>query len=72
MAAIEIFTGYGFARLVFDAASGALTGMSSSGDTRSLPCMTWSTVAGQEFECDEITRCRPCDAPSTSGVPRCE
>ena len=72
MAAIEISTGYGFARLVFDAASGALTGMTSSGDTPSQPCMTVSTVAGQEFECDEITRCRPCDAASMPDVPRCQ
>jgi len=72
MAAIEIFTGYGFAQLVFDATSGSLIGMSSSGDTPSEPCMTMSTVAGQAFECDEVTRCRPCDAPTTSAVPRCE
>lgn len=72
MIAIEIFTGYGFAQLVFDAATKGLIGMSSSGDTPSQPCMTVSTVAGQEFECEEITRCRPCDAPSVSEVPRCE
>lgn len=61
------FTG---GQLVFDEGTGALVGTSSYSDTTSLPCLTFTTIAGREFECSAAVMCQLCGPPG--GVPPCD
>jgi len=72
MIGLAVDTGLTGSRLVFDAETGSLLGMSSYSDAPDMRCNTYEVIAGSAFECEEATFCRPCDVPMSSAIPACD
>ena len=71
---VRIAGGGGFSSnsWTFEEGSGALIGVSSFSDTTSLPCQTFSWIAGRTLECANEQTCQLCGQSTKPGIPRCQ